>query len=475
MGKQLHLCGEFFGAWRAHDALCGLDYLLSRPEVDNSRIGVTGNSGGGTMTTFVQALDNRFTMAAPSCYVTSWKRNIENELGADVEQIPPGIAAAGCEMGDFILAQAPRPILLLGQKQDFFDPRGLEETFDQCRRVYALLGAEENLRCFIGPDTHGYTYPNRRSMYDFFGEFSRMPATASEPPECVAASELLCTPEGQTARMPEFRTVHDLTVAMATELAAARPKLNGAELRRLIAEKLGLQSSIPEPYCRKLRCSPREVNTPAMAFFSRFALETEPGILTILKVWDRRMHFHFPETGGMTLYVPHLDSASELENTIPDGTVVGVDVRGMGESLPLTCDRDEANVFMPYGREYHYDSLSLLFGTSLLSERVRDLMCAIVFVKAQGVADIRLVGRGMGAVIAALAALFVDEVKGVKLLDAPESWTAMVNDRVTLWPQSAMPRGILQYADLPDIYAALRERMPLEIVNFSDGAFRSAL
>ena len=164
IGKQLNLCGDYFGTWRAHDALSGLDYLLSRPEVDINRVGVTGNSGGGTMTTFVQALDYRFTMAAPSCYVTSWKRNIENELPADVEQIPPGILEAGCEMGDFILAFAPRPVILLGQKKDFFDPRGLRETYEQCRKVYALLGAAENIRMAIGPDPHGYSETNRKNM-----------------------------------------------------------------------------------------------------------------------------------------------------------------------------------------------------------------------------------------------------------------------------------------------------------------------
>ena len=141
LGKQLRLLGEYFGAWRAYDALRGLDYLLSRSEVDATRVGITGNSGGGTMTTFVQALDERFAMAAPSCYVTSWQRNFENELPADIEQIPPGILAAGCEMGDFLLAYAPRPILLMGQKNDFFDVRGLRDTCNQVKKVYALLGA----------------------------------------------------------------------------------------------------------------------------------------------------------------------------------------------------------------------------------------------------------------------------------------------------------------------------------------------
>ena len=469
VGKQLQLCGEFFGTWRAHDALCGLDYLLSRPEVDSSRVGVTGNSGGGTMTTFVQALDPRFTMAAPSCYVTSWKRNVENELAADAEQIPPGVVAAGCEMGDFILAHAPRPILLLGQKQDFFDPRGLEETFAQCRRVYALLGAEENLRCFIGPDPHGYTEPNRRSMYAFFGEICSMPNAEREAELPADVTALQCAPQGQVARMPEYKSIHALANEELDRLVAARRPLAGEELRRLVAEKLHLQSTIPVPYCRKLRVSPMDGNNPAMAVFSRFALESEPGILTIVKIWDREYHFHFPESGAITLYVPHQDSATELLPTPPDGTVAGVDVRGLGESLPQTCDREEPSFFVPYGREYHYDSMSQLFGTSLLAERVRDLLSAVAYAKSQGIGEIRLAGRGIGAVIATLAALLSDDVRSLKLFDAPESWAAMVRDRVTLWPQSVMPEGILKDADLPEIWEALRQRMPVEIAGFADG------
>ncbi|MBC7254894.1 MAG: prolyl oligopeptidase family serine peptidase, partial [Chloroflexi bacterium] len=55
MGKQLELLGDFFGAWRAWDGIRALDYLLSRPEVDPTRVGLTGNSGGGTMTTWLWA------------------------------------------------------------------------------------------------------------------------------------------------------------------------------------------------------------------------------------------------------------------------------------------------------------------------------------------------------------------------------------------------------------------------------------
>ena len=57
-----------------------LDYLLTRPEVDKQQIGVTGNSGGGTMTTWLCGVEQRWAMGAPSCFVTTFRRNMENEL-----------------------------------------------------------------------------------------------------------------------------------------------------------------------------------------------------------------------------------------------------------------------------------------------------------------------------------------------------------------------------------------------------------
>jgi cephalosporin-C deacetylase-like acetyl esterase len=164
-GKQLHLCGEYFGAWRAWDAVRGIDYLQTLPEVDPDRIGVTGNSGGGTMTTFVNALEDRLIMAAASCYITTWQHEVENELPADIEQMPPDMLKYGLDMADFVIARAPRPTLILGQKNDFFDPRGTVEAYEDAKAIYSLLGAEDNVKVFIGPNSHGYHAANREQMY----------------------------------------------------------------------------------------------------------------------------------------------------------------------------------------------------------------------------------------------------------------------------------------------------------------------
>ena len=141
-GKLLQLEGEFFCTWRLFDARCALDYLLSRSDVDTSRVGVCGTSGGGTLSSYLFALDERIHAAAPACFITTYMRNFNNELPTDVEQIPPGLWGDGGDMADFVIARAPAPALILDVENDFFDVRGTAESFEEAKKIYSLLGKE---------------------------------------------------------------------------------------------------------------------------------------------------------------------------------------------------------------------------------------------------------------------------------------------------------------------------------------------
>ncbi len=77
MGVGSILVGRNTARYRIWDAMRSIDYLASRPEVDPERIGFTGCSGGGTLTSYVMALDDRVTCAAPACYLTTFRRLIE--------------------------------------------------------------------------------------------------------------------------------------------------------------------------------------------------------------------------------------------------------------------------------------------------------------------------------------------------------------------------------------------------------------
>ena len=97
------------------------------------------------MTTWLCGLDDRWTMAAPSCFVTELRRNMENELAADTEQSPPRALALGLDHEDFLAAMAPKPVIILAKEKDYFDARGNEAAYARLKRLYRLLGAEENV------------------------------------------------------------------------------------------------------------------------------------------------------------------------------------------------------------------------------------------------------------------------------------------------------------------------------------------
>ncbi|NQT41114.1 MAG: acetylxylan esterase, partial [Planctomycetes bacterium] len=73
------LLGRNTATYRVWDGMRGIDYLQSRPEIDPRRIGCTGNSGGGTLTSYLMALDPRIQAAAPGCYLTSFRRLLETK------------------------------------------------------------------------------------------------------------------------------------------------------------------------------------------------------------------------------------------------------------------------------------------------------------------------------------------------------------------------------------------------------------
>ena len=74
---QVFLIGKSVARYFIWDGIRGIDYLVSRKEVDPKRIGVHGLSGGGTQTAYISALDERVVASAPAGYITSYRRLLE--------------------------------------------------------------------------------------------------------------------------------------------------------------------------------------------------------------------------------------------------------------------------------------------------------------------------------------------------------------------------------------------------------------
>ncbi|MBZ2183949.1 MAG: acetylxylan esterase [Bryobacter sp.] len=165
-GAQALLAGESVARYFIHDSMRAIDYLLSRPEVDGSRIGASGCSGGGTQTMYVAALDERIKVAAPSCVMNSFEKVMAGPTG-DSEQSFPGFVSEGLDQADWIYQFAPKPWLISSTEEDFFTPAGAEIVYRQGVEFYRVFGAEEKLKWVVGPGGHGTPLKVREAIYEW--------------------------------------------------------------------------------------------------------------------------------------------------------------------------------------------------------------------------------------------------------------------------------------------------------------------
>ncbi len=465
-GNQQFLIGEFFGAWRAWDGIRALDYLLSRPEVDSRHVGVTGNSGGGTMTTWLCGLEDRWTMAAPGCFVTTFRHNLENELSADTEQCPPRVLALGLDHEDFLAAMAPKPIIILSKEKDFFDVRGTEEAYGRLKRLYGLLGAEENITLFTGPTEHGYTLENREAMYKFFNRVTGASTAAHEPKLTLEKIETLeCTPRGQVGPLGS-RTVFSFTAQTAKEKDKHRASLSGDGLKQVLKDALKIPAGgITAPDYRILR--PLGKQPYPKPFFTTYAVETEEGVQAIVYRLSEAQHLSRPPQGAgpVLLYVSHQSSDDELRNEPlvrqladehPEMPVFTCDLRGIGDSRPGTCGTDSFRD--PYGSDYFYAVSAIMFDYPYVAQRTYDLLRVLEWLAAQGHEGIHVAANGWGTIPATFASVLSDRVGRVTLKNAPESYSAIAQAEDYAWPLSSLLPGVLDKFDLPDCYRELKSK-----------------
>lgn len=463
-GSQMVLTGESLNSWFAWDGIRALDYLLTRPEVDPKHLGITGNSGGATQVAWLCGVEPRFTMAAPCCFVTTFRHNMENEVPADSEQYPPHALALGLDHSDFIAAMAPKPVILLGNEKDFFDARGLEESFTRLKHLYKLLGAEQNIQLFVGPDYHGYSQLNREAMYGCFNKVTKISDLNSEPSLTIEDEETLwCTPHGQIGDS-KSRTTFSITSQISIKLRNNRENLNGEALKQAVIDALKLPQYTGVPDFRILR--PMANRLYPKKFAITYLVETETNIsIPVYRLDDNKL-LSRPPVGlkRALLYISHQSADNELRQeqfltelirTEPNSAVFACDVRGIGESQPNTC---HDNFLEPYSNDYFYAGHSNMLDYSYPGQKTFDILRVIDWLKSIGHQEIHLVAKGWGSISSTFAALLSDAVVQVTFKNALTSYSDIAESEEYNWPLSTLLPGVLKTFDLPDCYRALEAK-----------------
>ncbi len=300
IGAACMLLGRGTATYRIWDGMRALDYLAGRNDIDPAKLGVSGCSGGGTLSSYLMALDDRIFCAAPSCYLTTLRRLIDTIGPQDAEQNIAGQIAFGMDQTDYVLMHAPKPTLILGGTQDFFDIQGTWDTYRQAVRWYTRLGCAERMAIVETDTQHGYSKPQREAMVRWMRRWlaGRDEAIVEPAIQQHPASDLLCSPRGQTLLMEGARSVVDLNVELNTKLTAQRQKLwagNRREALAAVQRIAGIRTDLPlatartvgnigrkgyrvekliiqtdaSLYLPALSLPPRQANWPAISLSSR--------------------------------------------------------------------------------------------------------------------------------------------------------------------------------------------------------------
>ncbi|MBI1916880.1 MAG: alpha/beta fold hydrolase [Planctomycetes bacterium] len=459
------LVGGSTATYRIWDGLRSLDYLASRPEVDPKRLGCTGNSGGGTLTAYLMALDDRIVAAAPSCYITSLERLFATIGPQDAEQNITGQVAFGMEHADYLTMRAPRPTLVCVGTQDFFDIQGAWTSFREAKLLYGLLGHGERIDLFEYNDKHGFSKPRREAAMRWMRRWllhqDDAPSEGDFP--IFKDAQVQVTRTGQVLEDFKGKSVFDLNAQRERELAPKRAKFlaaSGVEgLRKEVRRLIALPAEVPA--ARPLSVSGRDT-----------VFETEPGIVVPGLLLRSTTEESKKKPIILYLHGEGKNVAARWDGPIPrlrdaGYTVLCLDLRGMGTTAPGKLASKRPNYFGVDSREAF---LSLHLNRPLLGQRVRDVLAVINYLaRAEEFPGIHLVAVGLAAPVGLHAAALDDRIKRLTLEQSVVSWSAVVRTPISHNQLTNVVPGVLAFYDLPDLAASLAPR-PLTLASTRDPA-----
>jgi cephalosporin-C deacetylase-like acetyl esterase len=425
--------------------------------VDPERIGCAGHSGGGTLTLFISAIDERVKCAVVNEGGTShrWPTEVElwSRLGpSDVEQNLFPAALWGADLCGLHQAIAPRPLLALIEN---YSPR-FNAAADHIRERYRQLGVAEKFATAEATDPHAWTLKLRLAATDWLSRWfygrpgpRREPEFEPEPPEA-----LYCTSKGSLRDEHKGETIFTILRRQADRLPPRERTVTAEQIGRMIRFR---KADVPLAV-RQLVTTPRKgYQVEKLEFVS------EPGIYIPAWVFvpeqrrDQERVLLFANEAGKQADGMELGLYEKLARA--GRLVVAVDVRGIGETAPPHAGPTSGplpfrHLFSP---ETALAYTAWYMDESLFGMRVQDVVRSVDFALTRG-RDIELVGKGAGALWALYAAALDPRIKSVVAERGLGSYRSLAQvDRYT-HTAGIFVRGVLQEFDLPQVAAAIAPR-----------------
>lgn len=473
LGTGAILVGWNTARWMIGDAMSAIDYLQSRNDILADRIGCMGNSGGGTQTSYVMALDERVEAAAPSCYITSFRKLLESIGPQDAEQNIFGQIALGMDHADYLMMRAPKPTLICSGTHDYFDIHGAWSSYRAAKRLFHRYGLGRNVELVEVDDKHGWHPPQRVASVQFMVQHLAGRVESVYDPEVkpLTAAEMNVTPDGSVMRLPNaisaFDHVRQEAERLATVRAQAASKLKAeaatAALQNNVRAVTGIRTldALPEPEVEKLAA----VEVDGLQYVPLIIRTDESIWLPALLVEGQQANA--AEQAGASKVTclmlaegkqSAVGTTGEIQRRVAAGqTVLAIDARGVGETVPVGRRWYSAR----FGANGGNSTIAYLLGKSLVALRAEDCLAVCRWLtQTMAVDSVALVASGEltipGLHAAALHPELIDRLETRRGLD---NWSTVTATALSENQVPGLVHGALRQYDLSDLAASLGDRL----------------
>ena len=431
----------------------GIDYLISRPDVDPDRIAVTGISGGGAATFWIAAADERVAAAAPVSGMADLPSYVTNRVingHCDCMFLYNTFQWPWTRIAALV---APRPLRFVNSDADRIFPMDANErVINRLERVYSLYGASDRVDAVVSIGGHAYREDLRKAVYRFVNtrlkgdprevadsEVDLVTGSGKDRTYPIALERLRVFPEDSDLPEDELNTTIDRHFVPMAEVEP--PQAGGfdawkdgllAELRRVTFR------SFPERVPSAEPCGDIEGGG--------VRIETAPGIRVPLR------RVAGPKEAGkakrllLAVEGPGEPAAEALARRLarPDDAVYVLEPRGIG-----------ATRWTRKNPPNYVERSHVLLGRTVDTGRIHDVIAAARYLHArgEGKAGVHVAGAGGAGVLAAYAALWEPEIAGAILHRPP---VTHMNDAAPVL------LNVLRVCDVPEVLGMLAPR-PLAV------------
>ena len=466
LGEGSILLGRNTASFEVWDGVRGIDYLQSRKDVDPDRIGCMGNSGGGTQTAYLMALDERIRCASPSCYITSFDRLLKTIGPQDAEQNIAGQLAAGMDHADYLMMRAPKPTLVCAATRDFFDIKGTKDALAEAKSFYKVFDADDKVAMAETDAKHGYSRPLREAAVQWMVRWLREEDREITEPEIniLSEEEIQVTPEGQVLKVDGAVSAFDLNRQSNEQLAEERAKFwrdrsrehTIGEVRRLanMRKSADLEVGKMEPVTQSNGEAFRRQKGKKAFFVEFFEVPIDDHVLIPMVTLEPDAEHH-PDN-----LIFYLDDQGIDHSLRPDGPVLKLvdqglfvmvaDVRGTGRLRPKNLGQET--------------TISYLHGQSLVGQRAEDILRVCRADKERWTVErkYKLIATGdLGPAALHAAVLEPALFRKVRIEGSLTSWSEMIENPEVRGHHSQVVHGALTKYDLPDLVRLLGDKIEI--------------